>query len=425
MDVAHGKRSKIKIKIRSIIFWLYGFCKKGMGQIKRDWHSGVIRKILMYPSFRTESDLSDILNRVLWGFPFKKNLEISVMLENSNILRNIDNIGTPKYQRRYLNENRNHIKFIKESESFSGFDKIIIWNKHYAMLPKILSHIEKLEIADKNFFSISESNIWKKSYYNTFTGAEKISFNENSRKNFRSLTKNTTNKKKGYCFLTGPSFNEYKKYEFETDSIKVICNTIVINNEFLEYINGLDVIAFADPVFHFSSCEYAALFREHVLKVVEKYSCYVIVPEETVPLLITHYPLLKDYLIGIGLIGSLNFPTQNNLTVKGAASIVTYLMTPLLSSLCNEIYFLGADGREKSENYFWKHNKSVQLTEEMESVFNTHPSFFRDRIYEDSYNEHCEYFEKLLEYGEKQDKKYYSLTKSFIPALAKRSISFG
>jgi hypothetical protein len=104
------------------------------------------------------------------------------------------------------------------------------------------------------------------------------------------------------------------------------------------------------------------------------------------------------------------------------------LMIPIVSSVCKEIYIIGADGRKPSEtggrkpdeNYFWRHSSSSQFIDLMQTVFDTHPSVFRDRPYTDEYKDYCEFFEGLLRYGEGLGKRYYSLTPSYIPVLAQR-----
>ena len=99
---------------------------------------------------------------------------------------------------------------------------------------------------------------------------------------------------------------------------------------------------------------------------------------------------------------------------------MTMLMLPVASTVADETYMIGADGRSQGEKYFWKHNPSAQFDDLMDSAFATHPSFFRDRIYSDYYNEHCRYLEGLVAYGETRGKTYYSQTPSLIPTLAKR-----
>ena len=192
------------------------------------------------------------------------------------------------------------------------------------------------------------------------------------------------------------------------------------NDEFFEYIKNPDILCFADPVFHFGSSEYSAMFRDTTLNVAKKYTMYILIPYYSLPLLLFHYPKLKEYLIGIKFCNNINFPSKDKLKIKSTANILTGFVLPIASSIANEIYILGADGRKKDEKYFWRHSKKAQFSDLMETAFNVHPSFFRDRLYSEYYSKHCRFLKKLIEYGEKRGKRYYSLTKSFIPVLADR-----
>lgn len=192
------------------------------------------------------------------------------------------------------------------------------------------------------------------------------------------------------------------------------------NEDFLQHIKGPDLLVFADPVFHFSPCEYAAMFRDDALKVVQKYKCFVMVPDFTVPLMLAHYPELQEYLIGMHTKNDFNIPNLEKYYVKGSSNILTLYMIPVASSISQNIFIIGADGRKPDENYFWKHSSSAQYSNLMQTAFDTHPSFFRDRVYTDYYDRHCKFLDKLLQYGESKGKKYISLTPSYIPALEKR-----
>jgi hypothetical protein len=191
----------------------------------------------------------------------------------------------------------------------------------------------------------------------------------------------------------------------------------VKNEEFLEYINGPDLLVFSDPVFHFSPCEYSAQFRDNIIEVVRKYKCFVTIPNDTVPLMLAHYPELKNYLIGMPTKKEFNIPSLDAFYVKRTANILTLYMIPMASAISDKIYIIGADGRKPDEKYFWNHSSSAQYNDLMQTAFKTHPSFFRDRDYRDYYEEHCFSLEKLIEYGESLRKQYISLTPSFIPAL--------
>ena len=50
----------------------------------------------------------------------------------------------------------------------------------------------------------------------------------------------------------------------------------------------------------------------------------------------------------------------------------------------------------------------------------THPSIFRDTDYKEFYEGNARDAEKFISYAEKNGKKFFCLTPSYIPALAKR-----
>jgi len=100
-------------------------------------------------------------------------------------------------------------------------------------------------------------------------------------------------------------------------------------------------------------------------------------------------------------------------------------MVPVVSSVCKEIYIIGADGRsphgrKPDETFIWSYSSPSQFGELMQTAFDTHPAYFRDRPYTENYEMYCENFEGLVRYGESLGQRYYSLAPSYIPALAKR-----
>jgi hypothetical protein len=208
---------------------------------------------------------------------------------------------------------------------------------------------------------------------------------------------------------------------FAPESLKIICNSMVRNHTLLERILP-NVLVFADPVFHFSPSRYDEAFREHARQTILKYDCFCIVPERQYGLMLAHFPELAHRLIGMPVKTSQawNFPTPDNLFVRATANIMTLFMVPLAASLSREVNILGADGRQNNEKYFWKHSAKNQFDQLMQSVEDTHPSFFRDRIYSDYYEEHCVQVESLIREGEKVGVRFHSLTPSYIPALSAR-----
>lgn len=359
-----------------------------------------------------------MVNRISWGLPNNCEIAIQVIPELSTL--NIQNLETPVTQKKYNAGSSNISLYSKKNKEHS--DALLVHQFNIKNFIRLFFKLYKTEIIDPHYFSATESMVWQYLYYSTFSEEKKEEYSLLSKRNYSQMQQIKAGKEKAYCFVTGPSFDQYKQFHFEKNSFKIICNSIVKNTDFLDYIEKPDLLVFADPVFHYSPCLYSATFREYMIKVVNKYDCFVATNIESIPLLLHHYPQLETKIIGIKKDKKypIHFPKSDNLIVKSTHNILTLFMLPIASALCNEIVVLGADGRKPDEKYFWKHSSSVQLDELMQTAFDTHPSFFRDRDYADYYSEHCTYLEKLITFGEKHGKKYYSLTESHIPAFAKR-----
>jgi hypothetical protein len=59
----------------------------------------------------------------------------------------------------------------------------------------------------------------------------------------------------------------------------------------------------------------------------------------------------------------------------------------------------------------------------MQTVFDAHPAFFRDRDYADYYEQVCDDLEALIQFGESHNKVVRAATPSWIPALRARGAS--
>ena len=371
-----------------------------------------INGYIVYPPIESLDTLNDLLSKFSFSLPKKNipyiNIPITSALEKKINLKNY----------------RKDINFVKNSKLKELLKKyhILIHDVNSLNKFSILKFGYKIKIIDKNFYSDVEAETLRNLFYSTLTSLEKNTYIKLSKRNFINMSKLHKNKKYSYIFTSGPTFEKYKDIKYKNNSLKIICNSIIKNTDFLDHINGPDIITFADPVFHFGPSEYAKQFRKDLIKVVKKYNSFIVIPQSNVPLFIEHFPEIKNNIIGLSINDKLNFPTSKNLFVKSTANILTLFMVPIASTLTKIISIIGADGREPGENYFWKHNDKAQYTDKMESVFLEHPSFFRDRNYEDYYKTHCDLLEDLIIFGEFKNNVYYSSTNSYIPALKERFI---
>lgn len=370
-------------------------------------------KHLLFPAVSDISILENLVDKLLFALPNTE--KISIIIPISKVM-NINSVK--KYD---------YISYISEQDiaTFLNTSIVLIHNMDAVEDLDFFKDALRVEIIDKEYFSNIEAETLRKLYYKTISPEHKREYSESSKENFMKFRKKNILKKQAFCFTTGPSFDEYKSFNFAQNSLKIICNSIVKNHEFIDFIGDVDMITFGDPVFHFGPSSYAKTFREDVLKLVKSSEAYVAIPEINVPLMLFHYPELQDRLIGLGGgNGPFNFPSKKNFFIRNTSNILTLLMLPIASAISDTIFIIGADGRKEDEKYFWEHSSNVQYNSKMEDAFQMHPSFFRDRNYKDYYSEHCAVLEDLLHYGESLGKIYASITESYIPALKKRKIDF-
>ncbi|MBU1658145.1 hypothetical protein KKG72_03730 [bacterium] len=431
-DVAYAERKIKEIQSRKKAHTFFTLIKRFL---KFFSSNHLVKSILVYPEIDTQEKLETIINKLSWAFP-SSDVKLYIVVSKTLNLKTFSFDSIQSDQEVYFNGLAPAIQFIfsENVAEHLNTDMILLHDAKKIFNLQIMRHLARVEIMDENYYSVVESQVLQNYFYKTLSQKEKNNYQLISSKNMERLEYENQNKSKAYCFVTGPSFDRYKEFAYEDDSFKIICNSTVKNNDFLEYIKKPDLLVFADPVFHFSPCKYSSTFRSEVLNVYKKYNCFIGVPEQTVPLLLAHYPELESALIGIShrtsikekvlkiKVNNFNFPTSKNLWVKSSANILTLYMIPFASSFAKSVCIIGADGREKSEKYFWKHSSSAQFDDLMKTVFNTHPSFFRDRDYEDYYDEHCDFLERQIVYGESKEINYFSMTSSHIPALSKREL---
>lgn len=426
MNIATSPRQHIKIGIRKISYFFYAGIKRIVSTLKRN-NDKDVHNVLYYPVVRDKETLADLVNRVIWYFPADALSNVRVRIPVNINLANIDYsfLVPPESQQNYISKFKN-IEFIRQREiKPSEADIIMVWNNKGLFNPRVWPYFDRTAIVDPTYYSTIESRTYQEAYDQTIARVDHDSFNQLSKKNYQELLNLVAGYSKGYVFGTGPSLDRAFEFNY-SNSFCVVCNSMVKNKALLNYIKP-QLLVFSDPVFHFSPCRYAAEFRQMMLEAVDQFQCYIMLPEQSVLLLLAHYPNLKSKIIGMPKKNGkvYNFPTADNFFVRGSKNVLTMFMLPVVSSVVGEIYIIGADGRQPDEKYFWRHSVPSQFNDLMQTAVDTHPSFFRDRVYTEYYKEHCKFLEGLVNYGESLGKSYYSLTPSYIPVLAQRQTKGG
>lgn len=451
-----GKLFKIKA-LRMLVYSYYGVGKI-IKSLDRDGEH-IIRHVIYYPAVRDITILADLVNRISWYFPksASSNVEVSILVDKSLLGTDLKFLVPPPSQHCYIGKSENIHLIEKQACNLSKADAIMLWDKRSMFKPVVLQHLTKVHIVDPTYYFSVEAETYQRMYIETLEDQEKERFLKLSRRNYQALLEEVGECERGYVFGTGPSLEEHAMDFDYSDGFRVVCNSIVKNKELMNYISP-NILTFGDAQLHSSPCRYATTFRQTVIEAVDKSQCYILTKDYFLPLFLTHYPELEDKIIGIEAPGiwdlslyeiirmvlrrphkipwfdkipgheeEYNFPTPDKFYVRSAGSVLLSYMIPIVSSVCKEIYILGADGRnpkgrKPDETYIWNYSTSCQFNDLMQTSFDTHPSYFRDRPYTEDFDIYCDNFEELIHYGESLDRKYYSLAPSYIPVLAQRFV---
>jgi glycosyltransferase involved in cell wall biosynthesis len=233
--------------------------------------------------------------------------------------------------------------------------------------------------------------------------------------------------KKAYLFGTGPNFEYIEGCDF-SDGLVVACNSMAINKDIINKINP-KLFVIADPIFHAGPSSYAAEFRSSFLDIIGSRDCPIIVPMRDYHIYVSYFPeAVVSRLIPMEF-KSLDDagPVLNIIESKcvtTTSNILTLFQIPLATTVADEIYISGCDGRPLTHNsYFWSHSKAVQINDKMAEIKLAHPAFF-NISYDDYYSAHLDTLEKWIRSGEAIGKKFINLTPSYIPALQCRTNDF-
>ena len=280
---------------------------------------------------------------------------------------------------------------------------------------QILAHRgQGARVVDKDLFLLSEMAYWR---VRDLLAWPNYPSADVSLQRLRERTEGATT---SFILTTGPSALELDLTQIDAD-VRITCNSAIQDEERLEAFRPT-IIAFMDPMFHFGPSRYAAAFRRDLLRAVEAHDPLLLCGSHWVSPLLTLLPELADRLAVIPFRpgGQWRWPTDKDPTVRTTESVLTNLLLPVALMLTDHVVVAGADGRPPSENnYFWKHG--LQYSDElMQSVFEAHPAFFRDRDYVGHYDRYCREIEEFLHVAEGAGKVVEAASSSWIPALRKR-----
>ena len=389
------------------------------------------RTVVLFPAFDNLSSLADQYHRLRWYIPdgsgfnvylfYKPSLKVSHQSIRKMIpLYFFENLG-----------NDSHIYLLPWN--WSRFLSILITSKVIMFWkvkrPSLFNKISLL--SGKRIVSSDPSlriSFRRNSafLFDHMEGTERQVLRDKSKARFAHVRQEISMYQKAFVFGNGPSLSQAKEFNY-FDGVRIACNSVVRNQELLDYIKPHFIIA-TDFVFHLGPSRYAAEFRRDLVSALKNTGAYFVTIEQLAPLFFYHFPDMKKRTIAVPLykpydpraiIRGVNVQLANNFIVHSLNSVLTMLMLPIASTVAEDIFLLGCDGRKPDDEKFWSHHAESQYTGLLKTVYDTHPGFF-EISYVDYYNKYCDQVETILTKGESLGKTYASLVPSYVPALEKR-----
>jgi hypothetical protein len=381
----------------------------------------------MAPVFTDRDRLYEEYWRLLWFLPRQEGVEVVIPVERDlyRTLPDPADFVCPPMFGDWPGADQHVVLQPVEGGSIPGelgeADLAIVW-KSDTLTADCLSVFNKIP----NIFLVDKHHKRRRSGFNYsyldhyLQPKETISkIKEQSKRNLANMARKLSHLENSYIFGSGPSLGRAGEFDF-SDGIRIICNTIVKNDELLDHIKPHFIVA-ADGDYHFGNARYAAQFRSDLVRALEKTGAMLVCPEFFVPLMLHHYPDLVDSIIGVPVIKSrLNVRLLERFWLAARDNVLVLFLIPLAASLSKRIHMLGFDGRKPGDQKFWNYDPKSQYNELMASIEFCHPAFYDYVDYQDAFERHCQLVEEIITYAESWGNDVISLADSVIPPIAAR-----
>ena len=153
-DIAYSERDIKAIEKRAKKDFLFNVARKVIRKLI-NYDSKEINKVSTYPMIDNENVLVEIMNKIAWALPHRKDLKIEIFVDRSLVPFDFTKVENIPNQRNYLKGNPKHISL---TNNFDKNSDLILYADAEALIKTGIFHIHKLEIMDKNYFSTVSFN---------------------------------------------------------------------------------------------------------------------------------------------------------------------------------------------------------------------------------------------------------------------------
>lgn len=228
-----------------------------------------------------------------------------------------------------------------------------------------------------------------------------------------------------YVFGTGPSLAKAIERDW-SDGIRVVCNTIVRDQELWEHIDP-DVIVAGDGIYHFGFTDFAKAFRADLRTRLESSRTVFLYPAQFDVIVQREMGHLRDQLVPIpvGTHTTIHNDLRQQFALPALGNILNLLLLPLGCNLSRTVDLWGFDGRAPDDKLFWSNSSKHSYGELLPALQEAHPGFFDHNVPKNDPEKyirsvHGDVLERCLAEAEAQGWTFKMLHHSWTPTLAKR-----
>ncbi|WP_164478462.1 hypothetical protein [Mycolicibacterium stellerae] len=230
-----------------------------------------------------------------------------------------------------------------------------------------------------------------------------------------------------YVFGTGPSLGSAVEHSFD-DGTVVVCNTIVRDPELWHHLAPAFLTA-GDAIYHFGHTPHARAFRADALRRLKESDgrTLFVYPATFDVVVRSEFEAVESLLVPIpwGEHTDITVDLTKHFVLPAVGNVLNALLLPLACTLSQDVRLWGFDGRAPTDTGFWANSGRHTYPELMQSIRDSHPAFFADRIPKGDEiryvkEVHGDWLETRLSEAEERSFQFRMLHQSWTPTLQKR-----
>lgn len=382
--------------------------------------------VVYFPAFDSSVEYTSHRTRAKWYAPFVRGQCEAVHFAK---LEGVEEMAPPSSMANASGDQRHlsvHGPTVSYGEALRDAHVILVWK---ALAVEERQQLESL-LGGKRLVFVPTADLNEKEYGNycklmwrllSRDGRDKLL--ERSHQKFMLLTEPMKRSKRSAVVLgTGPSIDIAAQFDFSEMNV-IACNTIVQSEQLLDCVKPKFICA-GDVISHFGVSQYAHKFRQDLVKVLTDRDIHFFTTAQFGYLLMLHHPEVADkILICNQTSGEPVYDLAKTWELPQLDSTLNIHMLPIASSIADEIFILGCDGKSPDESKnedFWAHSASAQYHGLVDSGHDCHPTFKIHRA-RSILKGFMDGTSLTISGGEKlHGKRYVSLMPSYTPCIGER-----